>query len=154
MVKSTDTVWYSSEIFQRSKVSMRWPLGKNLPVPPPPPPTSIYRYGFLWGWWWWWVVPWILSEMAPHNENFCEIFVPAAGLFLVTKQIQVTAVWICATCHFKKIVAVVPIYPLRITDVSIWSSRRSSDHSLRGLNTIRKIVREPGLSNDSRLLNL
>ena len=51
----------------------------------PPPPTSIYRYDFLWGWWWW-VVPWILSEMAPHNENFCEIFVPAAGLFLVTKH--------------------------------------------------------------------
>ena len=60
-------------------------------------------------------------------------------------QIQVTAVWIYATCHFKKIVAIVPIYPLRITDVPIWSSLRSSDYILRGFDTIQKIVREPGL---------
>ena len=60
-------------------------------------------------------------------------------------QIQVTAVWIYATCDFKKIVAIVPIYPLRITDVPIWSSLRSSDYILRGLDTIHKIVREPGL---------
>lgn len=24
--------------------------------------------------------------MVPHNENFCEIFVPAAGLFLLAKH--------------------------------------------------------------------
>ena len=144
-VKSTDTIRYSSEIFQRSKASMRWPLGKNLPVSPPPTPnpTSIYRYDFLWGWWWWWVVPWRLSEMVPHNENFCS---RSRAFPLDKTQIQVTAVWNCTTCHFKKIVAVVPIYPLRITDVSIWSSRRSSDYILRGLDTIREIVREPGLS--------
>ena len=86
-VKSTDTIRYSSEIFQRSKASMRWPLGKKLAsAPPPPPPPQSIDNDFLWGWWWWWVVPWILSEMAPHNENFCEIFVPAAELFLVTKH--------------------------------------------------------------------
>ena len=63
------------------------PSEKTCQCPPPPPnPTLIYRYDFLWGWWWWWVVPWRLSEMVPHNENFCEIFVPAAGLFLLTKH--------------------------------------------------------------------
>ena len=62
------------------------PSEKTCQCPPPPSPTSIYRYDFLLGWWWWWVVPWILSEMAPHNENFCEIFVSAAELFLVTKH--------------------------------------------------------------------
>ena len=115
----------------------------SVPPPPTPNPTSIYRYDFLWGWWWWWVVPWRLSEMVPHNENFCS---RSRAFPLDKTQIQVTAVWNCTTCHFKKIVAVVPIYPLRITDVSIWSSRRSSDYILRGLDTIREIVREPGLS--------
>ena len=46
------------------------PSEKTLPVPPPPP-TSIYRYDFLWGGGGGGGVPWILSEMDPHNENFC-----------------------------------------------------------------------------------
>ena len=119
------------------------PRKKLASVPPPPPhPTSIYRYDFLWGWWWWRVVPWILSEMAPHNENFCEIFVPAAEPFLVTKH------------KFK--LQQFEFMRLVISKKSLQSSRSTLFASqmfpydrlfdlLRGLDTIRKIVREPGL---------
>lgn len=90
MVKSTDTVRYSTEIFQDQRCQCSDPTEKTCQFPPPPPPQSIDMIfcggGGGGGWCRWWVVPWILSEMAPHNENFCEIFVPAAGLFLVTKH--------------------------------------------------------------------
>ena len=89
-------------------------------------------------------MPWILSEMAPHNENFCEIFVPAAGLFLVTKhkfKLQ----------QFEFVRLVISKKSLQSSRSTLFASqvfpydRRSSGHILRGLNTIQKIVREPGL---------
>ena len=62
-------------------------LEKTCPAPPNPPPLHHHpAENHIYGLRWWWVVPWILSEMASHNENFCEIFVPAAGLFLVIKH--------------------------------------------------------------------
>ena len=65
-------------------------LEKTCSAPPPPPkPPPLHHHpaeNHIYGLRWWWVVPWILSQMAPYNENVCEIFVPTAELFLVTKH--------------------------------------------------------------------
>ena len=84
-------------------------LEKTCPAPPPKPPSPA---------------------PPPRRKSHLWIEVVVGGAMDIKwngpsqrdeTQIQVTAVWICATCHFKKIVAIVPIYPLCITDVSIWS---------------------------------
>ena len=84
---------------------------ENTCQPPNPTPAENHICRLRW---WWWVVPWILSEMATHYENFGEIFVPAVGLFLVTKH-----KFKLQQFEFMRLVAIVPIYPLRITDFSI-----------------------------------